>query len=262
MSNLFFLTCDDSGVLAIENHGDCRLEHEKLSELIGDIRFGILTTIAEDGSLWSRPISTQQANPDGELWFFTKLDSPMANELRRHPRVSLCYAKPVDSSYVSISGVCELVSDRKKAEELWDSSYQKWLPGGPQDPSLLLVRVAVERAEYWDVPSATWPLEAGFALLSSATRDNPEYHAKMDSMHEDGPVFVRTGPCPSCLMNHARCYHRTFPCALGLGETPRLAAENLLLKLNGQKDTVQDRWHLDKIEVAIADVRAFLSEAP
>jgi general stress protein 26 len=230
----------------------------KLADLIGDIRFGVLTTIAEDGSLWSRPISTQQATPDGELWFFAKLDSPMANELRHHRRVSLCYAQPVDCSYVSISGTCELISDPSKAEELWDASYQKWLPGGPGDPSLILVRVTVERAEYWDAPSATWPLEAGFAMMPPDKRDDPEHHAQIDMLNEAGPVIVRTGPCPSCSTHHARCSHRTFPAALGVGETACQAAEDLLRRLNSQKDYVADRWHRDKVEAAIADVRAFL----
>ena len=78
-----------------------------------------------------------------------------------------------------MSGTCELLSDREKAEELWDPSYQKWLPGGPRDPSPR-VRVTVERAEYWDSPSATWPLEAGFTVLDYDKRENPEYHAKME----------------------------------------------------------------------------------
>ncbi len=39
----------------------------KLAELIGEIQFGVLTTVGEDGSMWSWPVSTQQANPDGEL---------------------------------------------------------------------------------------------------------------------------------------------------------------------------------------------------
>jgi general stress protein 26 len=233
----------------------------KLGELIGDVRFGVLTTVRKDGSLWSRPISTQRANPDGELWLFTKVDSPMARELEDHRHVSLCYAKPVESSYVSILGTCELLSDAKKAEELWDSSYQEWLPGGPHDPSLILVRVTVERAEYLDAPSATWPLEAGFSTLDSDKRENEGYHAKIDLTKEGGPVIVRTGRRPSCQSNHARCHHRAFPTALGVDETPRHAVLDLVRRLHSQKDTVTDRWHFDKVESAIAEVRTFLDES-
>ena len=31
---------------------------------------------------------------------------------------------------------------------------EAWLPGGPEDPNAVLVRVDVERAEYWDTPGS------------------------------------------------------------------------------------------------------------
>ena len=46
----------------------------KPTELTADIRFGVMTTIGEDGSLWSRPVSTQQASPNGEIRLFAKRD--------------------------------------------------------------------------------------------------------------------------------------------------------------------------------------------
>ena len=73
--------------------------------------------------------------------------------------------------------------------------------------------------------------------------------------------MVKTGPCPSCHTKHARCYHRTFPTALGLGESPRQAAEDLLRRLNSEKDTVEDGWHFSKVEAAIGDLRSFLAES-
>jgi general stress protein 26 len=234
----------------------------KLARLIGDIRFGVLTTIAEDGSLWSRPVSTQEANPDGELWFFAKRDSPLVTELQRHPRVSICYAKPIDCSYVSISGHSRVLSDRRKAAELWDPSYQAWLPGGASDPDLALIRVSVERAEYWDSPSESWPIEAGFTALAPAQRFDPACHAEIDMRDRISPVIVRTGPCPSCSMPHARCSHRSFPGALGVGETARQAAADLHQRLSIQKDTLEDCWHRDMVSAAIADVEIFLAEDP
>jgi len=36
----------------------------------------MLTTVASDGSLRSRPMVTPDADFDGELWFFTRYNSP------------------------------------------------------------------------------------------------------------------------------------------------------------------------------------------
>jgi general stress protein 26 len=151
----------------------------KLAELIGKIRIAMLTTITEEGSLWSRPITTQRASFDGDLWFITKLDSPKAREVGLNRRVSLSYARPEENVYVSVSGTAQIVSDPKKAEQLWDPSYQRWFPGGPGDPSLALIRVSVERAEYWDAPALTWLFEAGFVVMAPEQRDNAEFHARI-----------------------------------------------------------------------------------
>lgn len=152
---------------------------QKLTELIDEIRIAMLTTITDDGSLWSRPITTQRAVFDGDLWFITKLESAKVQEVRQHRQVSLSYVRTEDNTYVSLSGTAELVSDPKKVEALWDPSYQNWFPAGPADPNLALIRVCVERAEYWDAPAATWTVAGGFVVLAPEQRDSPQYHAKI-----------------------------------------------------------------------------------
>ena len=54
---------------------------KKLAEMIRDIDFAMLTTVAEDGSLHSRPMSTQRAGFDGDLWFFTRASAPKVGEI-------------------------------------------------------------------------------------------------------------------------------------------------------------------------------------
>ena len=41
---------------------------EKLRELIEDIDIAMLTTVEADGTLRSRPMGTQKAEFDGDLW--------------------------------------------------------------------------------------------------------------------------------------------------------------------------------------------------
>ena len=117
--------------------------------------------------------------------------------------MSLSYAKPEDNSYISISGTAELISDQKKAQELWDPRYEEWFPQGPSDPSLILIRVTVEQAEYWHAPSSALPLDAGFVVLAPERRDNPEFHSKIATLSEFGPVITTNAPCSSCGMFHA-----------------------------------------------------------
>ena len=148
-----------------------------LAELIRRIRVAMLTTIIEGGALRSRPITTHGARFDGDLWFLTHMGSTKVDEVRQDCRVGLTYSRVDQNMYVSISGVATLVSDPRKAEELWDPSYLDWFPGGPIDPRLAVIRVKVERAEYWAAPASTWPLSAGFLVMAPEQRDDPRFHA-------------------------------------------------------------------------------------
>jgi general stress protein 26 len=124
-------------------------QHE-LWERLEKVRPAMMTTIELDGSFRSRPMWTQGDEFDGALWFFVSDDGPLAKELERNPRVGLSYAAPDKDLYVSVSGRAELVHDRNKAEELWNTYAEAWFPQGVDDPQLGLLRVDVEQAQYWE----------------------------------------------------------------------------------------------------------------
>lgn len=126
----------------------------KLGDLIKDIRIAMLTTVDATGDLRSRPMATQQIPFDGDLWFFTREDSPKVDEVQDSHQVGLSYADPGHSRYVSVSGWATVVNDPVRKEQLWNPLYQAWFPEGLTDPQLCLLKVTVEAAEYWDGPGS------------------------------------------------------------------------------------------------------------
>jgi general stress protein 26 len=160
---------------------------ETLGAMMGKIRIAMLTTLTDDGQFRSRPITTHGARFDGDLWFLTRVDSGKLDELEQHHRVGLSYASPAENIYVSLSGTARISMDRAKARELWDPSYDAWFPGGPSDPTLALIKVVVELAEYWAAPAHTWPLSAGFVDMSAEHRNDPRFHARIVLRQEGRP---------------------------------------------------------------------------
>ena len=128
-------------------------DFEKLREMLKDIDFCMLTTVDEKDGLHSRPMSLNgEVDEAGNLWFFTSASSQKVSEVGRTPRCNASFAKPDDNRYVSISGRAEISRDRKKIEELWKPELKIWFPEGTDEPDLALLRVAIEKAEYWDSP--------------------------------------------------------------------------------------------------------------
>jgi general stress protein 26 len=129
---------------------------EKLREMVKDIDFCMMTTVDENGHLHSRPMSVnEQVDPNGDLWFFTSASSHKVSEISRLPKVNVSFADPDNQHYVSVSGTAQLVRDKTKIEELWKPEFKIWFPEGKDDPDVALLKVSLEKAEYWDSPSST-----------------------------------------------------------------------------------------------------------
>jgi general stress protein 26 len=139
----------------------------KLGELIRDMRIALLTSVDAEGRFHTRPVQTLEFEGNAFLWFFTDRGSPKADELRHDIRVSLGYADPSKHTYVAVSGTATLIQDADKARKLWTVEQRAYYPGGPQDPRLALLRVHIERAEYWIAPGRlSYLLAAGRAALT------------------------------------------------------------------------------------------------
>ena len=100
-------------------------------------------------------MATQEVEFDGDLWFLTSGDSAIATEIEKDHRVNVSYADVSENRYISVSGTARVMHDEKKIKSLWSSWYKAWFPKGMNDPSIALLRVQVDSAEYWDGPSST-----------------------------------------------------------------------------------------------------------
>ncbi len=149
---------------------------KKVNDLIEDVQIAMLTTI-DGGTLRSRPMQTQEAEFDGDLWFFTSTDTHKTDEIEKDNRVNVAYASPNDNTYVSVSGTAALVNDKEKIEELWNPILKAWFPKGLDDPTLILLKVSVEQAEYWDSTSSTVVQVGAFvkALVTGERADGGDH---------------------------------------------------------------------------------------
>ncbi len=131
---------------------------KKLRKLMKSARVAMLTTVAPDGTLRSRPMANLKAPFEGDLWFFTRAGAPKASEIRDDERVNVSFADPDSDRYLSVTGRASVVRDEARMADLWSGKLKAWFPDGRKDPDLALLRVRVERAETWD-PEASAMVE-------------------------------------------------------------------------------------------------------
>lgn len=146
---------------------------EKLCELIDGIEVAMLTTHAADGSMVSRPLQTLAFDAGGELVFFTAIDSRKVDELTSNHDVNLAYANPAKQIYVSVRGTARIDRDRATIDALWSPVQNVFFPEGKDDPNLVVLRVRVRDAAYWESAGNVVARALDFAhgMLSKEPRD-------------------------------------------------------------------------------------------
>ena len=127
---------------------------EKFRDLVKDVTVCMFTTVDENHELTSRPMFTSSVDDEGNVWFFTNEFSEKINEVSKDNLVHLIYSHPVKNIYVDVKGTCSLIIDKKKMEQLWDSTLKNWFPEGLDDPKICLVKVATETAYFWNNSSS------------------------------------------------------------------------------------------------------------
>lgn len=129
---------------------------QDLAEKMKDIDFAMLATRASDGGITSRPMSNnREVEYDGDAWFFADESALLVREIEANPAVNLSYqgrsgllgSRPF---FLAIEGRGEFVRDKAQFAEHWTKGLERWWPQGTDTPGLVLLKVAGERAHYWD----------------------------------------------------------------------------------------------------------------
>ena len=130
-----------------------RATGEAREQLFGRLKktpVAMAITTGADGGVRLRPLTTQEAEPSGVLWFFVPGEGGVADDVRERPEVILSYAEPGDNAYVALAGRASIVRDVERQKRLWTPIAGAWFTEGPTDPRLALLRVDLERGEAWE----------------------------------------------------------------------------------------------------------------
>jgi general stress protein 26 len=127
-----------------------------IAEKMKDIDFCMLTTVTDDGTLSSRPMSNNRdVDYDGDSWFFAYDDARFIQDVRANDQVGLTFAgdksllgKP--GIFIAVEGKASLITDRLAFEEHWIDDMERWFPQGIETPGIALLKVHASRVHYWD----------------------------------------------------------------------------------------------------------------
>ncbi|HET6439807.1 MAG TPA: pyridoxamine 5'-phosphate oxidase family protein [Anaeromyxobacter sp.] len=121
-----------------------------IAAALAPFRTALLATRGEDGHLRCRPMAMRHALRGEEIWFATSPESGKCRDLEYEPRCALVFFDAATGTTVSVSGSGEVIRDRKLTASLWDRSWDRWFPDGPEPSAVALLRVIPELVERHD----------------------------------------------------------------------------------------------------------------
>jgi general stress protein 26 len=162
----------------IERDGNERGERtegslDELRETLREFDTVMLVTNGEDDMMHARPMALQNLDErlDCDLWLVTSMQTAKVHEIGRDRKCAVVALRSRDGAYVSIAATARCERDEAEVKRLWKPDWKAWFPKGPDDPQIGIVKLAVQRAEYWEPEGGR--LRVLFSMAKSVLHGRP-----------------------------------------------------------------------------------------
>ena len=122
-----------------------------LRELVEEINICLFcSNLKTDNGSTCRPMGAQKVCEQGNIWFFSEVNSDKNREIKQDKHVQLFFSHPSKSSYLVVNGEAEVIIDKNKKDELWTPFAKIWFKEGKDDPNISIIKVKPTTAYFWD----------------------------------------------------------------------------------------------------------------
>jgi general stress protein 26 len=133
------------------NEGDMS-DTDRVWEMMKKI--GVCMLASWDGEeLQARPMGAYVRSDEKAVFFLADARHQKDDDIKTYGKVCLAFADTAGQKYVSIAGSAEVMADRAKIRELWNTPAKAWWDS-PDDPNIRILKVTPEDAQYWDAPGS------------------------------------------------------------------------------------------------------------
>lgn len=124
---------------------------EKLKELAGDAQTCFFISNIKTGlPVSARPMTVQEVDEQGNLWFLIANDSETYKELQAEPLAQLFFQGSKYSDYLNAYGIVTISEDKEKIKQFWKPTLKTWFTEGEDDPRIAVIKLEPSEAYYWD----------------------------------------------------------------------------------------------------------------
>jgi general stress protein 26 len=117
-------------------------------EIIDKVPLCFAITV-DSGVAHARVIEPSKLAEDWSVRFITSRQCRKIEEMQRSGHLTLAYQYDPEGAYVTLEGRPTLIDEVDAKRSLWKDDSDRWFPGGPEDPTVVVVELSTERIELW-----------------------------------------------------------------------------------------------------------------
>ena len=122
---------------------------EKIKELAEKAQTFMFTTSIQSDYPTTRPMTVQEVDAEGNLFFISSSESHNVDEIKENNRVQLYFSNTSNYEFLYVLGEASLHTDKALIEKYWTKIAEAWFEG-KDDPRIRIVKVKPVDAYYWD----------------------------------------------------------------------------------------------------------------
>jgi general stress protein 26 len=152
---------------------DAATERRRVRALIERAGVAMVVNVDERGAFIGRPMLPLFIADDPHIYFLTHQSSGKVAQLAARSQVGLTVISA--NVYIAMAGSADMSRDPELIRRLWSPTYRAWFPEGKGDREATVIRVVIDRIDYWEPSSnrVARLVQAVKALLTRRPVDTP-----------------------------------------------------------------------------------------
>jgi general stress protein 26 len=148
-------------------------EHHRVRELLQQGDVAMLLTFDSEDVHAGRPMLPLWLPGDPHMYFLTHRDSRKVAQVTERPQVAITVITA--GCYFVVLGLAYASQDPVLIRGLWRPSYRAWFPGGTDDREATVLRVEIDKVNYWEPPRSHThrAFQAVKAVLTGRAAETP-----------------------------------------------------------------------------------------
>lgn len=118
--------------------------------MVDSIDICLLGTAIKNGQIHSVPMSRQEVDENGTIWFLANAESDTCKNIEKDNKVALHFADKSNYEFLVAQGTAKQFRDQARIDKYWNKMMEGWFEKGKEDPSIRIIEVKVADANYWE----------------------------------------------------------------------------------------------------------------